>query len=94
VAEYVVLTCPLGSEVVVIAREGREMVRVRPTVFVDAGLPESVTVKVSGALVTTIVGVPEIAPEDEFSDNPAGRVPVVRDQVYGAWPPCAVNVAA
>jgi hypothetical protein len=69
------------------------MVRVRATVFVDAGLLESATVKVSGVLVTAIVGVPEIAPEDEFSDKPAGRVPVVRDQVYGAFPPWAVNVA-
>jgi hypothetical protein len=83
VAEYDVLTRPFGSEVVVIARGRREMemVRVRATVFVDAGLLESVAMKVSGVLVTATVGVPEIVPEDEFSDSPAGRVPVVRNQV-------------
>ena len=62
VAEYGVLTRPLGSEVVVIARGRREMVRVSPTVFVDAGLLESVTMKVSGVLVAATVGMPEIAP--------------------------------
>jgi hypothetical protein len=93
VAEYGVFTRPLGSEVVVIVRGTREMVRVRATVFVDAGLLESVTMNVSGVLVTTTVGVPEIVPADEFRDNPAGRAPELRDQVYGALPPCAVKVA-
>lgn len=51
----------------------------------------SVTVAVK-MLVPVPVGVPEIAPEEE-SDNPAGRLPEVIDQLYGAVPPVAVNVA-
>ena len=79
---------------VVITKAGGEMVRVKLTLCVSAGMLESVTLKVSGVLVTPTVGVPEIAPEDEFSDNPTGSVPVLRDHVYGALPPCAVSCAA
>lgn len=46
-----------------------------------AGLAESVTVKVSGALDTAAVGVPVTAPVVVFSDSPAGNVPLVSDQL-------------
>ncbi len=39
------------------------------------------------------VGVPLITPVAEVSDKPAGRLPAVMLQVYGAMPPLAVNVA-
>lgn len=39
------------------------------------------------------VGGPVIAPVDAFKDNPAGSVPLVSDQVYGAVPPVADNIA-
>ena len=39
------------------------------------------------------VGVPEIAPLEGFSVNPAGSVPELMDQVYGAAPPLALSVA-
>jgi len=50
----------------------------------------TVTVKVN---VPAADGVPEITPVDEFKVNPAGRLPVVTDQVYGVTPPVAANVA-
>jgi hypothetical protein len=31
--------------------------------------------------------VPEIRPEDEFSDIPEGKLPLVTDQVTGVTPP-------
>ena len=43
-------------------------------------------------LVPAVVGVPEIAPEED-SVRPAGRAPVARAQVYGAIPPVAFNCA-
>ncbi len=55
-------------------------VSVRLTLPVSAGLLESVTLKVSGVLVTAAVGVPVIAPVDP-KDKPAGSVPLVSDQV-------------
>ena len=39
------------------------------------------------------VALPEIAPVLLFKTNPAGIVPAVRLQVYGAVPPLADNVA-
>ena len=69
------------------------MVSVILTFCASVGVLESVTIKVIGALDSVTVGGPEIAPEEEFSDNPAGRVPAVMDQVYGALPPCADSVA-
>jgi hypothetical protein len=78
---YAVPTCPFGSELVVITRGAAEIVRVRFTDWVCAGLPESVTLKVSGVLVTAAVGVPVIAPVEALRLSPAGRVPLVIDQV-------------
>jgi hypothetical protein len=40
-----------------------------------------------------VVGVPVIAPDEEFSDKPAGNVPTVTAQLYGAVPPEAAKVA-
>jgi hypothetical protein len=54
-------------------------------------LPESVTVNVSGVALAAAVGVPLIAPA--LNDRPAGRVPLVRAQVYGVVPPVAARVA-
>jgi hypothetical protein len=48
---------------------------------------------VSATALAVAVGVPVIAPVDVFSDRPAGRVPEVRDQVYGVVPPVAASVA-
>jgi hypothetical protein len=69
------------------------VVRVSDTVAVCAGLLESVTLKVSAAPETAAVGVPVIAPVAVFSDNPAGRVPLVSAQLYGVVPPLAASVA-
>jgi hypothetical protein len=56
-----------------------------------AGLPESVTWKVRLA-VPGVVGVPVIAPVDEFRLRPAGRVPEVTLHVNGETPPLFVSV--
>ena len=62
------------------------------TDFVSTGLPESVTLNVSGVLLTAAVGVPVIAPVPAVSDRPAGKVPLVSDQAYGVVPPVAARV--
>ena len=81
VAENGEPTCPLGSEEVVMAIEpAAAMVRVRFALFVNAGLLESMTLNVSGALATAEVGVPVIVPE-EVRVRPSGSVPFVSDQV-------------
>jgi hypothetical protein len=46
-----------------------------------AGVPESVTLNVSGAAVTAAVGVPPIAPVEAFNVKPNGSVPEVNCQV-------------
>ena len=38
-----------------------------------------------------MVGVPVIAPVDEFSDRPGGSVPLVIENVYGETPPVTVS---
>ena len=43
-------------------------------------------------LVPVAVGVPVMAPELVFNDNPVGKVPTVTDQVYGVVPPVAAKV--
>ena len=63
------------------------MVRVRAALCVRAGLLESVTMKVRGVLATAAEGVPVMAPVEAFRVKPAGRVPLVSDQVYGRTPP-------
>ena len=61
--------------------EAGEIVSVRLAVCVRAGLLESVTLKVRGVLVTAAEGVPVMAPVEAFRAKPAGRVPLVSDQV-------------
>jgi hypothetical protein len=93
VALYVVPTTPFASDVVVIASVTGEMVRDRVTDLVCAGLLESVAVKVSAVALTAVVGVPLRTPLAAFMVRPAGRVPAVKDQLYGVVPPIAVKVA-
>jgi hypothetical protein len=44
--------------------------------------------------VPACVGVPLIWPDEAFRLRPAGSVPELTDQAYGAVPPEAVSVAA
>jgi hypothetical protein len=55
-----------------------------------AGLSVSVTVAVK-LDVPLVVGVPEITPVPLARLNPAGRLPEVIAQVYGAAPPLALR---
>jgi hypothetical protein len=64
------------------------MVSEPDTVF--AGLPESVTITVTVELPAA-VGVPLTV--QPLSVSPAGRVPVVMEQLYGEVPPLAPMVA-
>jgi len=56
------------------------IVRFTTFVVVNAGLLESVTIKLSGVLFTATVGVPVIVPFAALKFKPAGRVPLVSDQ--------------
>jgi hypothetical protein len=58
----------------------------RVTGLLSAGLDESATATVKDA-VPLAVGVPEIRPVDVFRLSPAGRLPEIKDQLYGAVPP-------
>lgn len=69
------------------------IVSVSAAVELCTGLLESVTLKVSAAPDTAVVGVPVMAPVAAFSDSPAGNVPLASDQAYGVVPPDAVSVA-
>jgi hypothetical protein len=68
----------LGKEVVVML--GGPAVTVMPRALVAEMELESVTWTVK-LLGPTVVGVPEIAPEAELRDKPAGKVPEVIAQV-------------
>lgn len=74
----------MGSEVVVMER-GAEVdaaiVKARLTDFVCAGMLESVTVNVSAVALAAAVEVPVIAPVAAFKVRPAGRAPLVSDQL-------------
>ena len=76
----------------VIARLGGAIVMVSDLGAVCAGELLSVTLNVTESLETAAVGVPVMAPVDEFKLSPAGREPLVIDHVYGGFPPVAVNV--
>jgi hypothetical protein len=91
--EYATPTCPSGIQLVDSCKVPCVIVNDRVAVLICAGLPESVTLKLSEAPATAAVGVPVMAPVAVFSDNPAGNVPLVSDQVYGVVPPDAVSVA-
>ncbi len=81
VALYAVPTCPLGRVVVAIDNVVGAMVIVRVADWLCAGLPESVTLKVSEMPLAVAVGVPVIAPVAAFRVRPAGSVPEVNDQL-------------
>jgi hypothetical protein len=57
------------------------MVNVKDAVAVCAGVPESVTLNVSGAAVACAVGVPLITPVEGFNVKPNGSVPEVNCQL-------------
>lgn len=86
-------TTPFVRDVVLIASVTGEMVSDRVTDLVCTGLLVSVAVKVSDVALTAVVGVPLRTPVEVLSVMPAGRVPAVKDQLYGVVPPIAVNVA-
>jgi hypothetical protein len=58
-----------------------EMVSVRFAVCVRAGRLESVTLKVRGVLASEVEGAPVMAPVEAFRVKPAGREPVINDQM-------------
>ena len=70
---------------------GTVTVRATVTVAVWAGEAESVTLKVSGAALAALAGVPLINPLDAPRVRPLGKVPPVNDQLYGAVPPVAAR---
>jgi len=74
---------PAASEVVVTLKGGALIVMLRLAVAVACvGVCESVAVRVKFvAPVNVPLGVPEIAPVEEFKVNPAGRLPVVTAHV-------------
>jgi hypothetical protein len=86
---------PLGSDVVVIDMTGVLLATVigNTTDWVCAGVPESVTEKLTAELLTAAVGVPEITPVVADRVKPVGRAPLVIRQVYGAVPPVAASEA-
>jgi hypothetical protein len=71
----------LGKVVVVITSVGAAIVSESETVLLWTGVPESITLNVSGVALTAAVGVPLIAPVEAFRDRPAGNVPLVSDQL-------------
>jgi hypothetical protein len=58
-----------------------EIVSARFAVCVRAGLLESATLKVRGVAATGAEGVPAMVPVEAFRVKPAGREPLVSDQV-------------
>jgi len=68
-----------------------EIATLRLAVAVCAGELESFTCTVNDELPEDD-GVPEIAPDDEVSDSPAGNEPLEIDQLYGVAPPLAESV--
>jgi hypothetical protein len=71
---------------------GAPILSVRVADWLWGGLLESVSLKVSDALLTACVGVPVIAPVDA-KESPLGSVPLVSAQVYGIVPPLPASVA-
>jgi hypothetical protein len=61
--------------------------------FVAVLLAASLTCTVNDA-VAAVVGMPEITPVDATRLSPAGRLPALTLQLYGAFPPLACNVVA
>ena len=90
VVEYAVPTVPPGSDVVV------TIGGCAATVILKALVPvlfaASFTCIVNDA-VPAVVGVPEMTPVDATRLSPAGSVPALTVQLYGAVPPLACSVA-
>src|SRR5579863_2504101 len=82
VAEYGTPAVPLGSEVV----ETRSVAGVMVRATVAENVRDTVPVAV-------MIGVPLMVPLEVLSNSPCGSAPPMRDQVYGAVPPLACNVA-
>jgi hypothetical protein len=79
VREYWLPTLPFGSDVVVMLRVwAAAIVMLNCLVAICAALSVTRTVKVN---IPAAVGVPEIAPVDEFSESPLGREPLTIDQL-------------
>ena len=89
------MTTPVGSEPeVVTLSAATEIVILRGAFAVcGVGVSESVAVTVKLTWPTDVpLGVPEITPVAAFNVRPAGRLPVVTDQVMGAIPPVDCKV--
>jgi hypothetical protein len=87
VAEYAALTTPTGSDVVVIDSAGLIVIESACSA-VRAPLSVTPTVKFD---VPAVLGVPLITPAED-NDNPAGNVPIARDQEYAGVPPVTLNI--
>jgi len=87
---YAAPTVPLGSDVVVMASAGATVIDSVLVALRTEGELLSVTDMVTVA-VPAAVGVPVICPVDAFIDRPDGKPEA--DQLYGAVPPVALNVA-
>ena len=74
-------------------RVAAETVIVRLIDLLWAGVPESVTVKVTWLEPAGSPGVPLTVPDAAFRVSPGGRAPLVMVQVYGAVPPETASVA-
>ncbi len=67
------------------------MAQLAVTVLV-AGLPELSTTFAVKLKVPAAVGVPVIAPVDEFSVRPGGKLPELIEKVYEGTPPLATRL--
>ena len=91
VVEYVVPTVPPGSAVVVTVGGCAAAATAMLKAFVPVLFTASVTCTVND-VVAAVVGVPEITPVDATRLNPAGSVPALTLQLYGAVPPLACRL--
>ena len=87
---YGVPTTPFGSVPEVMLTAAGLMVMVTGPVVVPGGLPASVTPTVT-VLVPGVVGVP-LTTQPAARVSPAGSVPALMVQVYGAVPPATPMV--
>ena len=85
-------TVPPDKLEVEIERAGVAAATAMLSEWVAVLLLESVTFAVNED-VPDAVGVPEIAPVEEFSVSPAGSEPLLTLHEYGVVPPLACNVA-
>ena len=81
---------PPGKVGAVLMVKPAAMVSVNALLAVMDALSVICTVKLTSP---ALVGVPLMAPDAESSLKPAGREPVVIDQLYGAAPPVAPKLS-